>query len=391
VINTYKYRVFTSRAQSKSLNRLLDEARGLYNGALAERREAWEGDGGIVTFAQQLARYRSGRPYDFDASRLLKPDCVQRVLRRVDRAFSDFRRRHTRDTTAGFPRFKGRNRFRSIEFRRGDGCEFRVEGRGRARLVIEGVGPVRVKLHRLLPAGSRVTIVQLRRMLDKWYVNLTTFLPDQPRAARSKSAVGIDIGLASLLALSSGETVENPRWLGSSLAELRRAQRRFSRRRLGSSGWHRAGFTVARLHHRISNQRRDFWHKKTRELVQRFGLIAIEDLSLSFLTRDPRRARSAHDAGLGMFRTMLLQKAARAAVRVVAVDARGTSQLCSACGATVWKELSVRVHRCRCGLVLDRDVNAARNILMRATGSGVSLEAKTWPDTASVASDADQR
>jgi putative transposase len=133
---------------------------------------------------------------------------------------------------------------------------------------------------------------------------------------------------------------------------------------------HKRGNTneqVARLHERIANQRRDFWHKLTRDLTATYSLIALEDLTLTFMTANHHLALSAHDAGLGEFQYLLQYKAESAGTEVVTVNPAFTSQVCSGCGALVEKDLSIRTHACpHCGLELDRDVNAARNVLTLA-------------------------
>lgn len=369
-IRTYNYRLFTSTAQDAALDRLLWQSRNVYNAALAQRRDAWEGGKRSVTYAQQWAHFRDERRANSETLGILNATSLQQLLRRLDKAFSAFYRRCKKGETPGYPRFKGRNRFKSIEYRHGDGCKLRFCSAGRTMLYVQNVGEVKVKYHRPVPDGAVVKHVVIKRVLDKWYASLMLELPEAEPVDVPTDCVGIDIGLTSLLALSNGELVENPRWLQRSLAKLRRAQRRMSRRRKGSGGWKKAGYQVAKLHQRVANQRRDFWHKKTTELVSRYGLIAIEDLTLAFMTQHPHLAKSAHDAALGMFRSLLEQKAGSAAVRVAAVNPWGTSQECSGCGAVVKKDLSVRVHRCSCGLVLNRDVNAARNILQRELGHG---------------------
>jgi len=206
-------------------------------------------------------------------------------------------------------------------------------------------------------------------------------LPDPVVPERTGPAVGIDMGLHHLLALSDGTIVENPRWLRQSLAKLRVAQRRLSRRQKGSARRRKAAAQVARLHERVANQRRDFWHKLTRQLVDIYSLIALEDLMLAFMTTNHHLALSAHDAGLAEFQQLLAYKAESAGTQVVTVNPAYTSQACSACGVVVKKNLSVRVHVCPdCGLTLDRDVNAARNILMLAVNS-----ARTGPPEPNVA------
>ena len=197
--------------------------------------------------------------------------------------------------------------------------------------------------------------------------------------------VGIDVGLYNLLAFSDGMIIDNPRWLRSNLTALRVAQRRMSRRKKGGTNWRKAARQVSVLHERVANSRREFWHQTTRRLVDTYGNIAVEDLPLAFMTRNGSLSLSAHDAALGMFRQMLVYKAEEAGTRVIAVNPARTSQLCSGCGSVVVKSLSVRTHICPdCGLALDRDVNAARNIL----ALGRSAWALTCPVGESVAQEA---
>ena len=188
-------------------------------------------------------------------------------------------------------------------------------------------------------------------------------VPDPEPLPETGLSVGIDVGLYHLLAFSNGVAVENPRWLRKSLKRLRVAQRHLSRCKKGSNRRRKAARRVAAIHEKIANQRLDFWHKTTRSLVNTYDTIVIEDLNLSFMTCNGHLALSAHDAALGTFRQLLTYKAEEASRQFFAVNPSGTSQVCSACGVVVRKNLSVRVHRCDCGLIIDRDVNAARNIL----------------------------
>jgi IS605 OrfB family transposase len=148
------------------------------------------------------------------------------------------------------------------------------------------------------------------------------------------------------------------------LAKLRRLQRHAARQLKCSHGQRETYAQIAKLHERIANQRRDYWHKVARNLVRQHDLIALEEMPLAFMTRNQHLSLSAYDAGLNTWRQYLHYKAEEAGVKVVAVNPRNTSQACSGCGVIVAKDLSVRVHVCpECGLTLDRDVNAARNIL----------------------------
>jgi putative transposase len=182
--------------------------------------------------------------------------------------------------------------------------------------------------------------------------------------------VGIDLGLSSFLATSDGETVAPPRHYRQAQAALRRAQRTVARRRKGSTRRRKAVERLRRLHLHVANQRRDFHHKTALWLTQTYGTVCHEALHITGIARS-RLAKSTLDAGWGGFLTILGHKAADAGVRVVAVPPFNTSQACSACGALpeTPKTLRTRVHACPCGYTADRDVNAARNVLLLGTGA----------------------
>ncbi|MBW7884079.1 MAG: IS200/IS605 family element transposase accessory protein TnpB [Caldilineaceae bacterium] len=291
---------------------------------------------------------------------MLNATALQQMLRRVDKAYRAF-----------YQGQRGAPRFKSIAYRHGDGCQLAGN-----HLYLQHVGNLRVKLHRPIPDDATIKQVVIKRGVGKWYVCLELALPDPEPVVHRGPAVGVDVGLHSLLALSDGTLIDNPRWLRGSLAKLRTAQRRLSRRKKYGSGWRKAARQVAKLQAHVANQRRDFWHKTTTDLARKYSLIAVEDLKLSFMTRNGNLSLSAHDASLGMFRRMLDYKVENTGSQVVGVSPRNTSQACSGCGVIVAKSLNVRVHRCPdCGVELDRDVNAARNIL----ALGLSVRASTYP------------
>ena len=245
---------------------------------------------------------------------------------------------------------------------------------------MQNIGAIKLKQHRPLPEAAQLGHVVLKRSVGQWYVCLTVEIPDEAPLPNPRPAVGLDLDLKALVALSNGALVENPRWLRRSLAQLRKAQRRLARRKKGAKRRTKAAFQVAKHHEKIGNQRLDFWHKLTRHLADTYGLIALEKLTLAFMTHNRHLALSAHDAGLGVFQHLLGYKVEETGSQVVAVDPRYTTQTCSGCGVLVEKSLRVRVHQCAdCGLVLDRDVNAACNILALALQSlGRSDQALTW-------------
>jgi putative transposase len=387
MIRTYKYRLRPNRTQTTALDSLFWQARRLYNAALEQRITTYQETGKRISYPDQWAYFRDQRNNHPEMYGMLNATSVQQMLRRLDKAFSAFFRRLKAGETPGFPRFKGHHRFKSIEYRYGDGCKLRMKDNGQMRLYLQNFGEVKLIYHRRVPEGALIKHVVVRRSNDKWYVCLMMELPETERKpVPTGSAIGIDMGLRSLLATSEGVLINNPRWLRGSLARLRVAQRRVSRREKGSKRWRKAVRQVALLHEKIANQRSDHWHKLTRELAKVHSLIAIEDLNLKFINRNRRLSRSSHDAGWGMFTQMLANKVEETGCRLVVVNPAFTSQKCSGCGEIVEKSLSVRVHRCPCcGLILDRDVNAARNVLVSAFSSlGRSDQELTWAVASSV-------
>jgi putative transposase len=363
----YKYRLYPTQRQRQQLDFLLWQGRNVYNLALEQRIEAYKERKETLRQIDQQPFFRDLRRANPDTLGQLNYGAILWILRRLDIAYSAFFRRIKNGETPGHPRFKGRNRFNSLTFTYGNGCKIHPD---RRRVYIQNVGEIRVKLHRPLPDGATVKAILVKRTARGWYACLFLDMPDRPIPEHGGQEVGVDVGLYHLLALSDGTIVENPRWLRQALAKLRVAQRRLARRKKGSNRWHEAARQVARLHEHIANQRRDFWHKVTRQLADTYGLIALEDLTLSFMTANHHLALSAHDAGLATFRQLLEYKAESAGAQVVTVNPAYTSQVCSGCGMIVQKELGERVHVCpECGLVVDRDINAARNVLLLALNS----------------------
>ena len=364
----FVYRLYPSPAQGRALSEQLDVHRRLYNRALAERKAAWETQRRSVTHGEQSAGLKAQRADDPSLARANFSAC-QRTLKRVDRAFAAFFRRVATGEAPGYPRFRGAHRFATVEYTHGDGCRFFPHGApGPASLYVQHVGRIKTKQHRLCEGAIKA--VAVTRKADGWHCVVVCDLGERTAAPRAGPAVGIDLGLAVFLATSDGHTVAPPRYFRKAQAALRRAQRTVARRTKGSHRRRKAVERLRRLHLHVADQRRDFHHKTALALVRRYGTICHEGLSITGIARS-RLAKSSLDAGWGGFLTILRHKAEGAGVRVVAVPPRNTSQACSACGAmpVTPKTLRVRVHTCPCGYAADRDVNAARNVLLLGTGN----------------------
>ena len=375
---TFKYRLYPNQEQSAAFEHQLSEARSLYNAALQERREAWRMQGVSRNYYDQANQLKKIR--DASNLELANYSACQDVLRRVDKTFKAFFRRIKAGETAGYPRFKSKDRFGSYTFPAwGDGCHLPDVG----RLKVQGVGIIKLKMHRPITGGIKT--LTLKREAGKWYACFSVAV-DVPAQNPPPGAIGIDVGLYSFAALSNGELVTNPRNLKSGLGKLRRCQRKVARRKRGGTNRRKAVWLLQKAHARIRNQRSDFQHKLSRRLADSYGLTAVEDLNIKGLSKG-MLARSVNDAGWGMFLAKLAYKVEYTGGQFVKVNPNGTSQVCSRCGCLpdVPKTLADRIHSCpSCGLVVDRDVNAARNILRL----GLSLWDSTWGGSSCVSQEA---
>lgn len=363
----FKYRCYPTRQQEQAMVAMLETHRRLYNAALAERKDAYEQEKRSVSYGQQSGHLKGERTTNPYLAKTNFSSC-QATLRRLDKAFQAFFRRVKAGDKPGYPRFKGRNRFDTVEFPAyGDGCKL-TDGRA----YFQHIGYIKIKLHR--PVEGQIKTMSFRREADGWHVVFSCDLGETQAAPSANPPVGIDLGLKAFLVTSDGETVEPPKFFRKAEKQLRRAQRRLARRNKGSNRRNKARQQVAKLHLHIQNQRRDFHHKTAHKLIETHGVIAHEDLNVKGIART-RLAKSTHDAGWASFLSILAHKAEEAGVQVIAVPPYNTSQACSQCGCIVPKTLADRVHVCpHCGYTADRDLNAAQNIerlgINKQPGSG---------------------
>ena len=369
MILSYKFRLYPNRAQTDALTGMLGAFCDLYNAALQQRVEAYRRRGIALRFSDQCAEIKAVRAAD---ERLASYSFTaeQQVLRRLDKAFAAFFGRVKAGTKPGFPRFHSKSRFDSAELRVGDGLTIRKS----QRLGIVGIpSEIKVKWHRPLPADTKLGAAVISRKAGKWFVCFQVALPGAEQAERLFAPVGVDVGLSNLVALSAGETVPTPQFTRHAAKALRKAQRAVARKKRHSRRQRKAKLQVARLHAHVANQRRDFSHKLSRSLVDRFTHIAFEDMNTKGLAAG-MLAKAVHNAAWNQLVQHVTYKAASAGSVVAVVDPRGTSQTCPECGTIRPKHLSERMHRCDCGCILDRDVAAARVILLRAGfGPGTGL------------------
>lgn len=364
---SFKYRIYPTAPQAEFLGRELREACSLYNAAKQERDDAWKTCRKSINYYDQANQLKAMRADG--CLTLANFSCCQDVLRRVDKTYKAFYARVKRGDKPGFPRYRSARRYDSITFPSyGDGCRLLPNG----KLRIQGAGHIKINLHR--PLDGKVKTLTIKREAGRWFACFSVEREVAPLPA-SAAEIGIDVGLNSFAVLSNGMEIENPRRYRNAEARLRRCQRKVARRKKGGNRRRKAVRLLQRAHIHVGNQRRDFHHKESRKLVNRYGLIAVEDLNVKGLAGG-MLAKSVHDAGWSMFLGMIAYKAASAGREVIQVDPRGTSQTCL-CGTRVSKTLADRRHHCTaCGLSASRDHVSAQVILSRARCglSGANVE-----------------
>ena len=357
MFRSYKYRLYPSKAQSLLLEQTLETCRQWYNTCLAERKEAYENEKRSVGKFEQLRKVRELKRSDPSAANV-HSHILQVVVQDVDKAFQSFFRRVKAGETAGYPRFKGRDRFDSFGLKEyGNG--FKVDGR---RLKLSGIGRLRVRWHR--PIEGTIKTVRVCRQAGKWYACFACEVMERPLQPTGRS-VGVDVGVHHLLATSENEIVDNPGWYRNAQAKLRILQRRVSRRKIGGSNRRKAVSALQGQHEYISNSRKDLLNKVAHSLITRYDFIALEDLHITGMVRNHHLSKSILDAGWGYLKQRLADKAVEAGRQVVLVNPAYTSQDCSNpnCRRRHSLSLADRWFECGCGLSMDRDVNAALNIL----------------------------
>jgi putative transposase len=296
---------------------------------------------------------------------------LQDTLRRLDKTYKAFFARMKRGQKAGFPRFKGRNRYDSFTYPQ-SGFELGT------KLQLSKIGSIKIKQHRDIE--GEIKTLTIRREAGCWYACFSVEYQPTVLPHNSKN-IGIDVGLEAFATLSDGTRIENHRYYQAAQANLRRAQRKVARRQNKKSKRRRkAILLLQKAHQHVANQRKDFQHKLSTQLVQKFGMIAVEDLNIRGLSAGIL-GKAVHDVAWSSFLNMLAYKAANAGRQVIKVDPKYTSQECPTCHALEKKSLSERVHRCDCGLTIGRDHAAAFVIL----GRGLRLQALTAGQLAPVA------
>ena len=379
----YQYKLRPTTKQASEIDRWLSMLCAQYNFLLADRFDWYERNRSPINACPlvcHIPELRDNPDYYSQKKTLTQlkkthpwygeiySQVLQDIVKRVKVTFDRFLKGDSSGKRSGRPRFKSRDRYRTFTYpQMKDGC---LQGN---LITLPMFGIVKVILHRPVPDGFKIKTASVTKKADGYYLSLsledTTFPTIKPDF-NPDSITGIDLGLKDFLTTSEGNTVSIPQHYRKSQKRLRVVQKRISRRKKGSSRRKKAIKQVAKQHKKVADKRKDFHFKTANNLLKKYDVVVHEDLNVKGLSRS-MIAKSVHDAGWGSFLSILSTKAENAGLLVIAVNPSGTSQDCSSCGVKVPKKLHERWHSCLCGCSLDRDHNAAVNILNRADGHAV--------------------
>ena len=374
---TFKYPVYPTQEEERTLEKWLDHLCELQNAARNNRKFAYEEAGRFVSRYDQEQLLKVARE-KYDDFREVPQDFQVSILKRVDQAFDAFRRRCKAGETEkkGYPRFKMRVRsltwcLRKHKLKTGEGVrqnpiietDFRHN-----RLKVPKLGELKIRMHRpLIGDPKEVTLV---KKASGWYAHISCEIPDTPKVEPT-DAVAVDVGTTHYLTTSEGGKEDNPRWYRKAEGLLHKHNQTMARRKKGSNRWQKSVHAVALHHERTTNKRKDFIGKLVYKLYHHLknNILVAEDLRVSNMVKNKHLSKSISDASWATFFKWCADIAERDGLHFHQVDPKHTSQTCSACGKKAPKKLtlSVRTFNCQfCGTSLDRDHNAALNILLRA-------------------------
>jgi putative transposase len=290
---------------------------------------------------------------------------LQEVPKKVEITFERWLKGDSNGKKSGRPRFKGVGQYKTFTY-----PQFKRHHFANNKITLSKIGDVKVIVHRPIPVGFDIKTVSVTKKADGYYVTLSlddqtvpTIKPD----FNSDNILGIDVGLIDFYVASDGSRINAPKHLRKAERKLKSAQRRVSRRKKGSNRRKKAIKKLAIQHKKVADTRKDFHFKTARTLLDKYDVIAVENLNIKGLVKT-QLAKSINDAGWGQFIIILSNKAENAGLKVISVNPNGTSQECSNCGHKVKKRLSQRMHNCPvCHTSLCRDLNAAINIKARGT------------------------
>jgi putative transposase len=359
----YKFRIHPDAARQEEIDERLILAQQFYNKILEKSIASYQNGKTKVSMAQFN---RFVKEIIQDDKRYLKLYSQTRceIEFRLLKAYQNFFRKIKEgNRKAGFPRFKSRDRYRSITYPQDNGS-FSIR---KGRLRVSRIGTMPIGLHRKIE--GTIKTLAIKREGRNYYAVFTTINEIKIPEVKNTNPVGIDLGLDSFIAISDGTKIQKPKFMQQKRKKIARWQKIVARRNRGSKRREKAKMRLQETYEYSTNQSDDYLHKLSDALVNSgYTSFTVEDLHIQNMVKNHRLAGSIQDASWNRFIQLLSYKAESAGMKVIKVDARNTTRECSNCGNIRDMPLSVREYNCNgCGMQLDRDINASINILKRAT------------------------
>ena len=383
---TFVYPVYPTKTQEQTLLGWFDHLCELQNSARHDRLVAYETEGVFVSLSDQQTLLTAARE-KYDDFRAVPQDFQNHTLRRTDKAFAAFRKRcKNGDAQKGYPRHKKRVRSLTWSLRKytkvvrkktkdTDKQTIRIRENPiietqfrHNRLKVPKLGEVKIRMHRPLQGDPKeITLV---KKASGWYAHISCEIPDTPKVEPTE-AVAVDVGTTHYLTTSEGEKEDNPRWYRQAEGLLRKHSKDLSRKQKGSHRRKKQQHKLTLHHERTTNKRKDFIGKLVYKLYYHLenNVLVAEDLGISNMVKNKHLSKSISDASWGIFFKWCADIAERDGLHFHQVSPKNTSQTCSCCGQKSPEKLSlsVKTFSCQsCGSSIDRDHNAAINILLRA-------------------------
>ena len=360
---SYKFRLYPNKNQEKTLELSLDICRQTYNHLLEELNNQTKIERNKIQ--HKIVELKKINP---DMKKVYSKT-LQYECHRLFSNLSSLAVKKKRGKKVGKLRFKGKQWFKTMNFNQSG---YKLDGN---RLYISKIGKIKINRHREI--NGNIKHIFIKQQSGKWYAILVT--DENTNLQKGKAVIGIDLGIINYLVDSNGNKVKNPKFREKGKMCLKRGHQDISRKKKGSNNREKAKKKLEKKYIKITNQRNDFLHKLSTNMIKNNKLIAIEDLNIQKMSQQKHyNARNIMDASWGKFIQMLEYKAESAGVRVIKINPKDTTKTCSKCSNIQDMPLYNRVYNCKhCNLMMDRDYNSAKNILHKALSQGLARVEKS--------------
>lgn len=352
----YKFRIYPTNSQAILIHKTFGCTRLVYNKMLKERKDYYEQTGKSLTGATGYAKFKD----EFEFLKEVDSQALAQEWNALNAAYRNFF-----NGKAGFPKFKSKKSDRksyttSVSNKKNPAQRFE-----NGKLKLPKLGLVKTKIHRFIPDDYELKSVTISYTSSgKYYASVLYEYEQEIADCPTENIIGLDFSMSELYVDSNGNQPNYPRYYRQGQKKLAKLQRQLSKMAKGSNNYHKQRRKVARYHEHVSNSRKDFLHKQSRQITNVCDAVVVEDLNMKNMSRSLRFGKSVHDNGWGMFTAFLSYKLHTQGKRLVKIDKWfPSSKMCFSCGELdKGLELKDRVYRCGCGHVIDRDLNAALNI-----------------------------